>query len=81
MPPRARTLEGEAGTTPGTLEDVRTALAACGTPPEKPLTRVPDAANPPDAPRCARITDGIASSSTATDPNIIRGFMILSAAP
>ncbi len=62
---------------------MRTALAACGAPPPEPApARIPEPANPPADPRCAAITDGIAvSSSTPTNPNIIRGFMILSAAP
>src|SRR6202034_3194242 len=70
-----------AGTELAGTEAVRMTVATCGAPPlEIGPTRIPEAANPPEAPRCAAATAGI-NSSTPTNPNIIRGFIILSAAP
>jgi hypothetical protein len=63
----------------GTPEAVRTTLAGCA--PEETAPTWPPAANPPDPPRCAAATDGRASSSTPTKPNINRGLIVLSAAP
>src|SRR5579863_2955632 len=77
-----RTEELPTGTAVGNAEDVRTTpTEAWGAATETAVTWPPEEAKPPETPRCAMTTDGIASPSTAANPISNRGFIILSAAP
>ena len=78
----ARAEELPTGTALGSAEAVRTTpTEAWGEATETAVTWPPEAAKPPDTPRCAMTIDGIASPSTAANPISNRGFIILSAAP